>query len=454
MPPTPGSSKPDDGSPATDAPADDGRRAFFRSVSRQAVSTAGQAASIATELQRATGEAIGAALGLSAGAEAMDQETVVEPDAGPEPAQPDPLPDSPGGGPQVPPPYRIEGETLWLLDHLRYPGTVQEVECTTLSELSMAMLSRQISGAPLLGEVTAFGLWLALLRARGSGLAVKRTRLRTTGAALSGARSNVATIPWATARMVEAWDAAVANTEDEFALEAAMQAAAERVAASIRADVVRLARAGAAAIGAHWDRTFEIMTLGSTGYLGGREAGGAAGIAAQIAAEGTPVHVWVVEVGPADDGSRLTAWDLATAGIPTSIIALAAAGWTLATRSIDLVLVGADRISLDGAVTGSIGTYGLASLARQHGVPTYVAAPLATIDPGERDGGDPGVEWEPSPAVDADRPSSAYLATRVGSRGPLQDVTPPDLIDAIVTEAGLLRPPFAPSIASDRERSP
>ncbi len=347
----------------------------------------------------------------------------------------------------LPLPYRVEGETVWLLDQLAYPGAVHEIACTTLSDLSMAMLARQVSGAPLLAEITAFGLWLALVGARGASVAMKRTRLRTTGAALTAVRSNVATIPWATSRMVAAWDAAVEDTQDEPVLEAAMRTAAEDIARQMRSDVVTLGQTGTVLFSGLPGETFEMMLLGSTGYPGALEAGGAAGIAAGLAKAGMSVHVWIVEAPPVDDG-HLTAWGLAQSGIPTTVLANAAAGWMLATRRIDAIMVGADRITLEGEVTAAIGTYGLAALASRHSVPVFVAAPLATIDPGERDVTGPGVEWEPSPAVDPNRPQSARLATHVGSRGALQDVTPPDLIDGIVTESGLLTPPFAASIAS------
>jgi methylthioribose-1-phosphate isomerase len=439
---------PTHGDPVSDAPADESRRAFFRSLSRNAVNTAGQAVEVAAELQRTTGEAIGAALGLSAAGESAAQPV---PDAGGQ-TETGPhttaRPDSPPlVVPTLPPPYHLEGETLWLLDQMEFPDSVREVACNTLSDLSMAMNARQVSGAPLLAEVTAFGLWLALLRARGASIPVKRTRLRTTGAALRAARSNVATIPWAVARMVEAWDAAVEDSQDEPALEAAMRAAAEDIAGRIRADVAAISQTGAAVLEAAPTASLEVMILGATGYLGAQEAGGAAGIAASLAASGRPVHAWIVETDPVDAGGRLTAWGLAQAGIPTIILSAAGAGWAMASRPIDAVIVAADRISVDGRVTAVIGTYGLASLASRHGVPTYVAAALATIDPAG-DETDPGAEWEPSTPVDPRKPGSARLATQVGSRGALQDVTPPDLIDGIITEVGVLRAPFAASIAS------
>lgn len=432
--------------PAAAEPPPLARRAFFRSFSRDAANAAIQAAGVATGLQRATGDAIGAALGITGGTDAVDPVVEAVPLPGPEGPEPilaPPDPDTwfPGR------PYRVEDGSLWIVDRSADPRSADEIRCASMGDVAAVMRGRRVFGAPLLAELTAFALWLALIGNRGATVQAKRTRIRTSGAVLRGARANVATIDRAVGRMVAAWDAAIAVTEDETALEEAMLAAATETAARMRSSVAAAGNVGADAMPAGAGPTFGLLTLGSSGYSTDADGGGATAIAAALMGRGRSVRAWVLETRPVEQEARATAWGLAVAGAETSVMADATAGWLLATKRIDAVIVGADRVALDGAVTSVVGTSALAAIARRHGVPCYALATRSTIDREVRDPADPGVEAEPSVTVDPHDPRTATLALRPGTRGPLQDVTPPDLLSAIVTETGVLRPPFDESIA-------
>jgi methylthioribose-1-phosphate isomerase len=150
-------------------------------------------------------------------------------------------------------------------------------------------------------------------------------------------------------------------------------------------------------------------------------------------------HVWVDETRPLLQGARLTAWELEAAGIPHAVIADSAAASLMAAGEVDCVVIGADRIAANGDTANKIGTYGLAVLAHHHGVPFYVVAPTSTVDPGTATGDDIPIE-ERDPAE---------LTARFPARNPAFDVTPAELITAIVTERGVHYEPFEESLAAE-----
>jgi methylthioribose-1-phosphate isomerase len=147
--------------------------------------------------------------------------------------------------------------------------------------------------------------------------------------------------------------------------------------------------------------------------------------------------VWVDETRPLLQGARLTAWELRRLGIPHRVVADSAAGSLIAAGRVDRIVVGADRIAANGDVANKVGTYPLAVLADRHGVPFYVAAPLSTIDPDTPDGA----------AIPIEERDPAEVIAEGEAYNPAFDVTPAELVTAIVTEAGVLMPPYAESIS-------
>ena len=161
---------------------------------------------------------------------------------------------------------------------------------------------------------------------------------------------------------------------------------------------------------------------------------------------GREVHVFVDETRPYLQGARLTAWELAQAGVPHTVITDSAAGWVLSTRTIDAVLVGADRVAANGDAANKIGTYPLAVLARRHGVPFFVCAPMSSVDVTTPDGTAIQIELRPGEEITTIR---GRMITPPGTTvlNPAFDVTPSELITAIVTDVGVLRPPFEAALA-------
>ncbi len=160
---------------------------------------------------------------------------------------------------------------------------------------------------------------------------------------------------------------------------------------------------------------------------------------------GVRVHVWVDETRPVLQGARLTAWELRRRGVPMTLIPDGAAGSAMAAGRVDLIVVGADRIAANGDVANKVGTYPLAVLARRHGVPFYVVAPTSTVDPRTPDGGAIPIEQRDPSEV------TSVLDAPVAPEGtpawnPAFDITPAELVTAIVTERGISRPPFERSL--------
>jgi len=160
---------------------------------------------------------------------------------------------------------------------------------------------------------------------------------------------------------------------------------------------------------------------------------------------GKKIHVYADETRPVLQGARLTAWELVREGIPCTLITDNMAGFLMKKGEVDLVIVGADRIAANGDAANKIGTYGLAVLARAHGIPFYVAAPLSTIDPTLPDGG--AIPIEERAADEVTHVGGIRMAPEgIDVWNPAFDVTPHELITAVITEAGVIRPPFAEGI--------
>jgi methylthioribose-1-phosphate isomerase len=185
-----------------------------------------------------------------------------------------------------------------------------------------------------------------------------------------------------------------------------------------------------------------ILTHCNAGGLATAGYGTALGVVRGAVEAGRQPFVWVDETRPVLQGARLTAWELAREGIPHAVIADVAAASTMARGDVDLVVVGADRIAANGDTANKIGTYGVAVLARYHGIPFYVAAPFSTIDPTIPDGSAIPIE-ERDPREVQELAGRRIVPAASPARNPAFDVTPASLVTAIITERGVFRPPYA-----------
>jgi methylthioribose-1-phosphate isomerase len=322
------------------------------------------------------------------------------------------------------------GPAIELLDQTRLPAEETHLTCTDVPQLVAAIQRLAVRGAPMLGVAGAYGV--ALAAARGDDVPAA-------AAAISAARPTAANLAWAAGLALRAWRTAEAGAGPVPGPYGAATAAALAQAQAIAADDRRASAAMAAHGLALVPAGARILTHCNTGSLVSAGEGTAFAVILAAHRAGRLARLWIDETRPLLQGARLTAWEAARAGLPHTLLADNAAAALLASGQVDLVLTGADRIAADGSVANKVGTYGLAVLARQHGVPFAVVAPVSTIDPETRDGSGIEVEFRSADEVIslAGRP---VAPAGTPAWNPAFDVTPPDLITAIVTERGLVQP--------------
>jgi methylthioribose-1-phosphate isomerase len=324
-----------------------------------------------------------------------------------------------------------DGPAVALLDQTRLPAEETYLTCTDVASLVDAIGRLVVRGAPLLGLAGAFGVALAAYRGEDVAQAAD---------ALARARPTAANLSWGARRAFAAYQAARrsgATTPPDAERIAARAALAE--ARAVAAEDA----AASAAIAAHGlslvPERARILTHCNTGALVSAGEGTAFAIVLAAHRAGRLAQLWVDETRPLLQGTRLTAFEARRAGMPYAVLADAAAASLMAAGEVDMVLTGADRVTADGSVANKIGTYGLAVLARHHGVPFVVAAPLSTVDLTAAHGAAIVVEHRVADEV------TSFAGTVVSPAGssaynPAFDVTPAELVTALVTERGMVRP--------------
>ncbi len=427
--------------PAAPAPGADeelrlARRRFFRTMASDAVRTAATLVGVAGALRETTQEMANTVL---ADAPAVSAPAALAPGA----IRPDLDVATPPVGFRSP--FRLEGDRLILVDQRRLPDELVEVACESGADVAQAIREMVVRGAPALGQVAAVGLALAAGRAKLSKPYARRAILRGTANALVNARPTAVSVRWATNRMLARYAALGELLDDGPAVAAALRDEAEAIIAEATQDHAAMARLGMDLLPTPGDRPLRLLTHCNTGPLACGQVGTALGVVQALAADGREVHVYVDETRPWLQGARLTAWELGQAGIPYTLLADSAAGWLLASVEVDAILVGADRIAANGDVANKVGTYALAVLAARHDVPFYVVAPTITLDGDAEDGSQISVEMRSAGEV------TSFGGHRVAPAGaaalnPSFDLTPAELVTALVTEAGVLRAPYGPAI--------
>lgn len=326
-----------------------------------------------------------------------------------------------------------EDGALSLLDQTGLPHDERTVRCTSWEEVAEAIRALRIRGAPAIGIAAAYALVLAAQAHARHPSGDPLEALRGAAAALRATRPTAVNLAWALDRMLTV----AAATGAVPALPQRLLEAADALA---RADVEtnrRIGEHGAALIAPR----ARILTYCNTGMLATAGYGTAFGVLRRAHEQGLEIHVIACETRPVLQGSRLTAWELLRAGIPATLITDNAAGTLMRASGVDAVIVGADRVAANGDVANKVGTYTLAVLARAHGIPFYVAAPLSTVDLDTPSGGAIPIE-ERHPAEVVTVGGVRVAPAEVDVRNPAFDVTPADLVTAIITEAGVIRPPY------------
>jgi methylthioribose-1-phosphate isomerase len=294
-----------------------------------------------------------------------------------------------------------------LLDQRLLPGQEVDVSCRSAAEVAAAIRAMVVRGAPAIGIAAAYGLALAALRREDMGEAER---------VLGASRPTAVNLPWALAEMRDDPSPARARSLHRDEVDRCRRMAAHAAELIGRRPLTHCNAGG----------------LATGGY------GSAVGALRAAWERGLVERVLVDETRPLLQGARLTAWELEQLGIPHAVIADSAAAAMMAGGEVDCVVTGADRIAANGDTANKIGTYSLAVLARHHGIPLYVVAPTSTVDLATPTGaGIPIEERDP-----------AEVTPRFAARNPAFDVTPAELIAAIVTEAGVHRPPFVQTLAA------
>ncbi len=336
-------------------------------------------------------------------------------------------------------PIRFEDGVLYLLDQRRLPGETRENAYTEPQAVATAIRDMVVRGAPAIGIAAGFGVVLACEAARKRSENSWRAEVDTALEQLAASRPTAVNLFWALDRMRRVLDGCASAEE---ACAASLATAQAMLVDDIAANR-RMGELGAAMI----EPGRAVLTHCNTGSLATGGFGTALGVIRSAWAGGRVTEVFADETRPWLQGARLTAWELVQDGIPVRLLCEGAAASLLRSGAVGWVIVGADRIAANGDTANKIGTYGLAVLAREHGVGFMVAAPLSTIDFGTDDGTAIPIETRPESEV-LELAGQQVAAHGARAWNPAFDVTPARLIDAIVTEHGVVRRPDRQSLAA------
>ncbi len=329
--------------------------------------------------------------------------------------------------------------TVRLIDQRKLPIEEVYVECRDLADVAHAIRTMQIRGAPAIGVAGAMGLALGAKTIRTDGFAAFFEELSRKAEELLRTRPTAVNLAWGIERMKRC-----AEKNRDLPVPAIVQALIQE-AQAIREEDIR----GNRQMGEYGKEFIPdgaaVLTHCNAGALATAGYGTALGVIRAAHAAGKRVSVWVDETRPFLQGARLTAWELHKDGIPVTLITDNMAGHLMQRGRIDLVIVGADRIARNGDVANKIGTYTLAVLAKEHGIPFCVAAPMSTLDLSLKAGDEIPIE-ERSPEEVTTWAGIRTAPVGISVVNPVFDVTPARYITAIITDRGVARPPYGASL--------
>jgi methylthioribose-1-phosphate isomerase len=326
-----------------------------------------------------------------------------------------------------------------FIDQTKLPTEETYVNCTTYEQVADVIRNMVVRGAPAIGVAAAMGIALGVQQSRASDIADLSTDFDRICHVMGKTRPTAVNLFWAIRRMREAFNQLRAGPLDQIKqglIEEAQRMHAEDITAN-RA----MGRHGAILMPSHGG----VLTHCNAGALATCGYGTALGVIRAAVEQGKKLHVYADETRPFLQGSRLTAWELMKDGIPTTVISDNMAGAMMRQGKIGAIVVGADRIAANGDVANKIGTYTVAVLAKEHGIPFYVAAPFSTIDLDTPDGSKIPIEQRNVREV-------THIAGRqmvpdgVEVENPAFDVTPSKYVAAIITERGVARAPYMDSL--------
>jgi methylthioribose-1-phosphate isomerase len=334
-------------------------------------------------------------------------------------------------------------DAVVMIDQRKLPTAEIYVTCKTAKDVAKAIKTMVIRGAPAIGVAAAMGIALGMRRSTATGTKQFVTEFQRNCDLMAATRPTAVNLFWAIDRMKKTF----ADAAQRGLSVAELKVRLEDEARAIHDEDVQSCRT----MGAHGaslvPESARILTHCNAGALATAGYGTALGVIRAAAEQGKRIAVLADETRPFLQGARLTAWELVKDGIDTTVITDNMAAAMMRLQQVDLVVVGADRIAANGDVANKIGTYGVAVLAKEHGIPFYVAAPLSTVDLGTRDGS--GIPIEERNDREVTHVGTSRL-TPEGARirNPAFDVTPSRYVTAIITERGIARAPYEESLAA------
>ena len=332
----------------------------------------------------------------------------------------------------------FDGDALHLLDQRALPGEVRYEVCRTAEETARAIQTLVVRGAPAIGVAAAFGMALAAKRAVESGAPLPEA-LAAADKVLAASRPTAVNLFWALEQMRRIQSAHSGASRE--AMVAALAAEAQKIHEDDVASCRAMGEFGATLFPDH----ARVLTHCNAGALATAGYGTALGVIRSAHRQGKIERVFADETRPVLQGARLTAWELVNDQIPTTLITDSMAGFLMSRGEINCVVVGADRITANGDVINKIGTYTVAVLAREHGIPFFVAAPRSTFDLATASGQGVTIEErDPNEVIHMGGVRVAPIGVEV--RNPAFDITPAAFVTAIVCETGVAKPPFAPDL--------
>lgn len=339
-----------------------------------------------------------------------------------------------------------DDDAIVMIDQRKLPAQEVYVRCRTAPEVARAIKSMVIRGAPAIGVAAAMGLAIGMRRSKATGTQKFTAEFTKLCGLMAGTRPTAVNLFWAIDRMKHTLSDGLLAGESAAQLAERLEREARRIHDEDIACCREIGRHGAALV-PDTPGGARVLTHCNAGALATAGYGTALGVVRAAIEQGRQVSVYAGETRPFMQGARLTAWELVRDGIDTTVITESMAGPLMRAGKVDVVVVGADRVAANGDVANKIGTYTLAVMAREHGVPFYVAAPMSTIDGATPDGDHITIEERDGREV------SHVGGTRMAPEGariwnPAFDVTPARYIAGIVTEHGVLRAPYEESVAA------
>jgi methylthioribose-1-phosphate isomerase len=333
-------------------------------------------------------------------------------------------------------------EGVRFLDQTRLPLEESYVLARSYQDVADVITTMVVRGAPAIGVAAAMGMALAAKQSTAKDVDGLSRELKQAGEVLAATRPTAVNLFWAIRHMIDRFEA----------LKVQPRATVDGIRAGLTTEALKMYDEDIAACRAMGDFGADLMpeeggvlTHCNAGALATCGYGTALGVIRSAVAQGRNVHVYADETRPFLQGARLTAWELMHDGIPTTVLCDNMAASRMRAGKIQAVVVGADRIAANGDVANKIGTYGVAVLAKEHGIPFYVAAPWSTIDLNTPTGD--AIPIEERAAKEVTHHAGKQLTPHgVGIENPAFDVTPAKYVTAIITERGVLRAPYEDSL--------